>query len=140
MDVESTFSRSFFFTIENLPLWLSILSLLTLCLGISRSGSKLKKASYNCLHAGSGSLALSVLFWSMYERSVSAFNDLIAEIRVDVLRIFMLRSRAHPKEERRMSELGIREQLDRSSVSVEGFEAGQKPSLCFDVTVKTWTN
>ena len=84
MDAGSILSKSFLLMMENLPLQLGILCLLTLCLGISKSGSK---------HEGSGSLASGVLFRSMYERSVSAFIDLIAEMRVDVLRIFMLRSR-----------------------------------------------
>ena len=89
----SILSKSFWLTMENFPLRSSILSLLTLRLGISRSGSRSKKASRSCLHAGGGSLASRVLFRSMYERSVSAFIDLIAEMRVDALRIFIVRSR-----------------------------------------------
>ena len=82
--------QDFFFSEH---LWLGILSLLTLHLKISKSGSKSKKASHKCLHAGSGSLALSVLFWSMYERSVFTFNNLITKMRVDVFSIFLLRSK-----------------------------------------------
>ena len=89
----SILSKSFWLTMENFPLRSSILSLLTLRLGISRSGSRLKKASRSCLHASSGRLALGVLFRSMHERSVSVFIGLIAEMRVDVLRIFIARSK-----------------------------------------------
>ena len=93
MDAGSILSRSFLLTIENFPLQSGILSLLTLFLGVLRSESRLKKASCSCLHAGNGSLALGVLFKSIYERFVSAFIDLRAEMRVDTLCIFIVRPR-----------------------------------------------